>query len=97
MLLPYQFYIGGTVGSGNQWLSWIHIDDVASMIDFIIHKEEIDGPLNITAPDPIRMKEFGEIIATIIKTSLVTCPFIYASCFIRRDEHTCTRRATCIT
>ena len=53
------------------------------MIDFIIHKEEIDGPLNITAPDPIRMKEFGEIIATIIKTSLVTCPFIYASCFIR--------------
>ncbi|WP_088312032.1 TIGR01777 family oxidoreductase [Bacillus cereus] len=67
MLLPYQFYIGGTVGSGKQWLSWIHIDDVASMIDFIIHKEEIDGPLNITAPDPIRMKEFGETIATIMK------------------------------
>ena len=81
MLLPYQFYIGGTVGSGNQWLSWIHINDVACMIDFIIHKEEIDGPLNITAPEPIRMKEFGEIIATIIKTSLVTCPFIHASCF----------------
>ncbi|MDV6039207.1 TIGR01777 family oxidoreductase [Bacillus sp. SM-B1] len=67
MLLPYQFYIGGTVGSGKQWLSWIHIDDVASMIDFIIHKKEIDGPLNITAPEPIRMKEFGETIATIMK------------------------------
>lgn len=67
MLLPYQFYIGGTVGSGKQWLSWIHIDDVASMIDFIIHKKEIDGPLNITAPEPIRMKGFGETIATIMK------------------------------
>lgn len=52
------------------------------MIDFIIHKEEIDGPLNITAPDPIRMKEFGEIIATIIKNligylSLHLCFMLY--------------------
>ena len=67
MLLPYQFYMGGTIGSGNQWLSWIHIDDVVRMMDFIIHKKEIDGPLNVTAPLPIRMKEFGKSIATIMR------------------------------
>ncbi|MGN4426923.1 TIGR01777 family oxidoreductase [Bacillus cereus group sp. MYBK30-1] len=65
MLLPYQLYIGGTIGSGNQWLSWIHVDDAVRMIDFIIHKKDIAGPLNITAPTPIRMKEFGKTIATI--------------------------------
>lgn len=47
-------------------MSWVHIDDVVRMFDFIIHKEEIDGPLNITAPTPIRMKEFGENIANVI-------------------------------
>ncbi|MBE5108747.1 TIGR01777 family protein [Bacillus thuringiensis] len=65
MLLPYQLYIGGTIGSGNQWLSWIHLDDAVRMIDFVIHKKEIVGPLNITAPTPIRMKAFGETIASI--------------------------------
>ena len=77
MLLPYQFYIGGTIGSGKQWLSWIHIDDVVRMMDFIIHKKKL-MILNMTAPTPIRMKEFGETIATIMK-SLIGCLYLLLS------------------
>lgn len=65
MLSPYQLYIGGTIGSGNQWLSWIHIDDAVRIIDFAINKKDIEGPLNITAPTPATMKEFGKNIAKI--------------------------------
>ncbi|KYG25951.1 epimerase [Bacillus gaemokensis] len=65
MLLPYQLYIGGRIGSGNQWLSWIHLDDAIRMIDFAIQTKEIEGPLNITAPEPIIMKDFGKTLSNI--------------------------------
>lgn len=66
MLLPYQFFIGGTIGSGNQLLSWIHLEDVVRMIDFAIHTKEISGAFNITAPHPVTMKEFGRTIAKVL-------------------------------
>ncbi|MEB3056648.1 TIGR01777 family oxidoreductase [Bacillus pseudomycoides] len=66
MLLPYKLFIGGTIGSGNQWLSWIHLDDVIRMIDFAIDTKEIEGPLNITAPNPTTMKEFGKTLSFIM-------------------------------
>lgn len=67
MLLPYQLFIGGTVGSGKQWMSWVHLDDVVNMITFALETEAIQGPLNITAPHPITMKEFGQMIAKVMK------------------------------
>ncbi|ENQ3078656.1 TPA: TIGR01777 family oxidoreductase [Bacillus pseudomycoides] len=66
MLLPYQFFIGGTIGSGNQLLSWVHLEDVVRMIDFAIHTKEISGAFNITAPHPITMTEFGSTIAKVL-------------------------------
>ena len=67
MLLPYKMYVGGTVGSGEQWLSWIHVDDAARALLFAIKNEEIQGAFNVTAPNPARMKEFGETIAEVLK------------------------------
>lgn len=66
MLLPYKMRIGGTVGSGQQWLSWIHIDDVARAIDFALTTDSMHGPFNVTAPHAVNMKEFGQTIAGVM-------------------------------
>jgi len=65
MVLPYRLFIGGTVGSGEQWVSWVHVQDVANIIAFILEKQELQGAINITAPSPVQMKEFGRIVAKV--------------------------------
>lgn len=66
MLLPYRAFIGGTIGSGRQWLSWIHIKDVVKALEFAIETNEVKGPVNFTAPAPVQMKEFGQMLATVL-------------------------------
>lgn len=65
MVLPYKLFAGGTVGSGQQWVSWVHVTDVVRSIIFALEKE-ISGPVNVTAPNPIRMKEFGKTIGAVL-------------------------------
>ncbi|MGE7929961.1 TIGR01777 family oxidoreductase [Lysinibacillus xylanilyticus] len=67
MLLPYKLHVGGTIGSGEQWLSWIHIEDVARAIYFAIMNDDMKGPFNVTAPNATRMKNFGKTIASIME------------------------------
>lgn len=66
MSLPVHFFLGGRIGSGEQWMSWIHIDDVVQLIQFSLH-EEISGPLNVTAPHPVRNKDFMRMLAKTLK------------------------------
>ena len=66
MSLPYKFGIGGRIGSGKQWVSWIHIADVVGLISLAIEQSHIHGPLNVTAPEPQRMDDFGKMFAYIL-------------------------------
>lgn len=66
MILPYKFGVGGTVGSGKQWLSWIHIADVVGLIRFALENRNVNGALNVTSPEPLRMKQAGKTIGEVM-------------------------------
>lgn len=67
MSLPFKLGFGGRVGSGKQVMSWIHIRDICSLIHFCIKQEEIEGPVNATAPHPVTNDEFGRTLAKLMK------------------------------
>ena len=50
MALPYKLFVGGPIGSGHNWMSWVHIKDVANALLFAI-EHDIHGPFNVTAPN----------------------------------------------
>lgn len=66
MAMPYKFGIGGTIGSGQQWLSWVHVEDVARALYFAIENEQIVGPFNVVSPRPMTMKAFGATLAQVL-------------------------------
>lgn len=66
MLLPYKMFVGGKIGSGEQWMSWVHIKDVAGAIAFCLENPDMEGPVNVTAPSPMKMKDFGKTLGGVI-------------------------------
>lgn len=62
MLPPFKLGLGGPVGSGRQWFSWIHIEDMVALIFYAIKHDEMKGPINAVAPHPVRMGEFTKAL-----------------------------------
>lgn len=66
MALPYRLFVGGKVGSGEQWVSWVHVLDVVRAIVFALVNEDLRGPVNVTSPSPVQMDDFGKTIASVL-------------------------------
>lgn len=66
MVMPYRLFAGGRVGTGKQWLSWIHVLDVARLILHCIRTDTISGPVNATSPKPVTMNQFGRSVAIVL-------------------------------
>lgn len=78
LLLPFRFYSGAVIGSGRQWMSWIHIQDEVRAIRFLIENEKCAGPYNLTAPEPVSMKFLVSSIGkTIRKPAWLRVPAIF--------------------
>lgn len=58
MLTPFKFGVGGRLGSGEQFMSWIALDDVVGAIDFLLENDSMSGPVNTVAPNPVTNREF---------------------------------------
>ena len=67
MALPYKLFAGGRLGSGDQWVSWVHLEDAVRSILYMIYNPKLQGPVNVTAPHPAPMAEFGKTLGTVLK------------------------------
>ncbi len=70
MKLPIHYYVGAALGKGNQYMPWIHIDDLCSIYEYSLQNPNINGVYNATAPTHITNKELTEVIAHNLKKSL---------------------------
>jgi uncharacterized protein (TIGR01777 family) len=67
MLTPFKLGLGGRIGSGQQWWSWIHIEDIVEGIRHAIRTESVSGPVNLVAPNPVRNAEFTKVLASVLR------------------------------
>ncbi len=67
MVPPFRIGVGGRLGSGTQWMSWIHIDDVVGLLQFALERSEVSGPMNVTAPCPVKNADFTRDLASVLK------------------------------
>lgn len=66
ILPPFRLGAGGRLGSGRQWMSWIHLEDLVNMISFLLDHGSLHGPLNGTAPNPVRNRDFTRVLGTAL-------------------------------
>ncbi len=66
LMLPFRFFAGGPLGSGRQWLPWIHVDDEVRAIRFLIEQPGASGPFNLCAPNPVTNREMARTLGRVL-------------------------------
>jgi uncharacterized protein len=66
MLLPFKLGVGGRLGSGQQWMSWVALEDVVGILRFAIENNSVRGPINIVSPQPLQNTEFTKVLAKAV-------------------------------
>jgi uncharacterized protein (TIGR01777 family) len=75
MLTPFKLFVGGPVGSGRQWMSWIHHHDVVGLLLLALDNAEVRGPINTTAPHPVTNREFSKALGRALgRPSIMRTP-----------------------
>lgn len=67
MALPYRFFVGGHLGSGEQIVPWIHRQDLVRALLFCLEHQTITGPVNCTAPQPVPQREMSQLLAQVLR------------------------------
>lgn len=71
MLLPFKLFLGGRIGDGKQWMSWVHRDDLVAMIEMLLNADELSGVFNGTAPNPVTNQSFTDTLAKVLQRPAV--------------------------
>jgi uncharacterized protein (TIGR01777 family) len=66
LLTQYQLGLGGTLGSGKQWFSWVALEDTIRALVFLLDHQELSGPYNVVSEQPVRQERFSETLAFLL-------------------------------
>ena len=75
MLPPFRAGLGGKIGSGQQWMSWVALDDVVAALKFLLADRRLQGPVNVVAPNPVTNEEFTKTLGRVLsRTTFLPMP-----------------------
>ena len=79
-MLPFRFGLGARIGAGTQYLSWISLTDEVRAIEYLLSTSDIEGPVNLTAPEPVTNAEFTRALAEALhRPALLRLPSVLLS------------------